>query len=203
MDTYHQQLLLEYLGYSPGKLDGIAGKQTESAIRAFQQDNALTVDGIWGAQTEKMAKNNVSVGTLRKVAVAENATTTSVSDTNVGGKTGTFWDEIRYFKREEFACPCPRCGGFPVEPVEKLVRIGDNVRGIANAPATVSSGVRCFEHNAEVGGVANSRHTKGWAMDFCVKGMTSTQLLALVQTQSGVAYSYKIDDRFVHMDVIL
>lgn len=203
MDTYHQQLLLEYLGYSPGKLDGIAGKQTESAIRAFQQDNALTVDGIWGAQTEKMAKNNVAVGTLRKVAVAENATTTNNTQNTPVVQTGTFWDSIRYFKREEFRCPCPRCGGFPVEPVEKLVRIADNVRGTANAPATVSSGVRCFEHNAEVGGVANSRHTKGWAMDFCVSGMSSTQLDALVGAQAGVAYHYKIDDRFVHMDVIL
>ena len=200
MDTYHQQLLLEYLGYSPGKLDGIAGKQTESAIRAFQQDNALTVDGIWGAQTEKMAKNNVSVGTLRKVAVAENATT-NVPETNVGNITGTWWDSIKYFKRQEFACPCPRCGGFPYEPVEPLVRLADKVREHFGAPATVSSGVRCEAHNAEVGGVANSKHRYGKAMDFCIKGVSSANLDAYVGSLVGVSYHYRIDNNFVHMDV--
>lgn len=202
MTVYHQQLMLELLGYSPGKLDGIAGKQTENAIREFQRDNGLPADGLWGPQTEKMARNNIAVGTLRKTPVETPtpAATPTVSKTT----TGTFWDDIQYFSRNEFKCPCPRCGGFPVEPVEKLVRIADRVRAQAGNKAHVSSGVRCVAHNAELpGSASNSRHLKGWAMDFRIDGLTSSQLLALVQAQSGVAYSYKIDDRYVHMDVIL
>ncbi len=39
------QSRLSYLGYNPGPVDGIYGKQTARAIRAFQKDHGLTVDG--------------------------------------------------------------------------------------------------------------------------------------------------------------
>ena len=48
------QCLLTYLGYSPGAIDGIEGRNTQGAIRAFQADYGLTVDGIPGAATQKM-----------------------------------------------------------------------------------------------------------------------------------------------------
>jgi class 3 adenylate cyclase len=36
---------LKELGYDPGPIDGILGKQTESAIRKFQSDNSLSMTG--------------------------------------------------------------------------------------------------------------------------------------------------------------
>jgi len=36
---------LTELGYNPGPIDGAMGSQTESAIRAYQRDNKLLVDG--------------------------------------------------------------------------------------------------------------------------------------------------------------
>jgi len=36
---------LQRLGYDPGPADGRYGPQTESAIRRFQQDNGLPIDG--------------------------------------------------------------------------------------------------------------------------------------------------------------
>nr|DAW36561.1 MAG TPA: N acetylmuramidase [Caudoviricetes sp.] len=48
------QCLLTYLGYSPGTIDGADGRNTQGAIRAFQADYGLTVDGIPGAATQKM-----------------------------------------------------------------------------------------------------------------------------------------------------
>jgi peptidoglycan hydrolase-like protein with peptidoglycan-binding domain len=39
------QEYLTTLGYQPGALDGIFGPRTEAAIRAFQKDNGLPVDG--------------------------------------------------------------------------------------------------------------------------------------------------------------
>ena len=49
-----QQMLIE-LGYDCGAAgaDGILGTNTKKAIKAFQKDNHLTVDGIYGPQTEK------------------------------------------------------------------------------------------------------------------------------------------------------
>ena len=153
------QCLLTYLGYSPGAIDGANGRNTQAAIRAFQADYGLTVDGIAGAATQKMLVGAIA-GTASKVEKPES------SDTP---KTGTFWDDIRYFTREEFRCPCGRCGGFPVEPQESMVRAVDEIRHRLGTPISIvdggGSGVRCAAHNAEVGGVSNSQHLYGLAAD--------------------------------------
>jgi N-acetyl-anhydromuramyl-L-alanine amidase AmpD len=47
------QKRLALLGYNPGTVDGIMGIKTQSAIRNFQADNQLLVDGIAGPQTWK------------------------------------------------------------------------------------------------------------------------------------------------------
>ena len=47
------QKSLNTLGYNCGKPDGIIGVQTLSAIRSFQRDQRLNVDGIVGPQTWK------------------------------------------------------------------------------------------------------------------------------------------------------
>lgn len=45
------QQLLGSLGFDPGRLDGIFGSNTETAVRAFQEQNGLDVDGIVGPKT--------------------------------------------------------------------------------------------------------------------------------------------------------
>ena len=153
------QCLLTYLGYSPGTIDGADGRNTQAAIRAFQADYGLTVDGIPGAATQKMLIGAIA-GTAVKVKKPES------SD---APKTGTFWDDIKYFTREEFRCQCggKYCNGFPAEPVEETVRMADEIRRRAGVPLKVNSGVRCKQHNADpnVGGVWNSLHLTGQAVD--------------------------------------
>jgi uncharacterized protein YcbK (DUF882 family) len=84
---------------------------------------------------------------------------------------------------------------------ETLIRVADRVREHFGKPITVSSGRRCANHNARVGGVANSRHLSGKAMDFCVSGKSASQVLEYVQKQPEIRYAYAIDDSYVHMDV--
>lgn len=50
-DVEEAQQLLTDKGYNPGSLDGIFGKKTEIAVKNFQSDNNLTVDGIIGKMT--------------------------------------------------------------------------------------------------------------------------------------------------------
>ena len=186
------QLLLDYLGYSPGDADGIAGKNTRAAVAEFQADYGLTADGDPGAATQKMLIGAIA-GTAEKVERVESP----------APKTGTFWDDIKYFARDEpfIGCPCGRCGGFPVEPAEKLMRLADAVREAAGKPMIPTSTVRCDAHNAEVGGVPTSRHRLGHAMDFWIPGMSSAQTLAIVRKQPNVVYAYAIDESAVHMDI--
>ena len=81
------------------------------------------------------------------------------------------------------------------------MRLADSVRTAAGRPMVPTSTVRCAAHNKAVGGVYNSRHLLGQAMDFYIPGMTAAQILALVRQQKEVRYAYAIDGTHVHMDV--
>lgn len=186
MTVKQQQCLLTYLGFDPGDIDGVPGPKTKAAADAFRQAAGLG-SGSFDAAAETAARRAVAEGNMLKSA--------------------DFWDEIRYFRREEFRCPCPRCGGFPEEPKEKLVRLAERVREHFNAPAVVSSGVRCPEHNREVGGAVNSRHLYGRAVDLCVRGQSPEAVAAYAGSLPECAYTYSIcsggvPTGFVHMDVI-
>lgn len=45
------QSLLARIGYNPGPVDGVYGRQTRQAVTAFQRDNGLAPDGIVGPAT--------------------------------------------------------------------------------------------------------------------------------------------------------
>jgi len=183
------QCLLLYLGYNPGTVDGITGPNTRAAVKAFQAQEGLGVDGDPGPKTQTALLDAVANGRMRNETADNHA-------------TGDFWPEIPNFTRREFACPCPRCGGFPVEPAEKMVRATQALRNQTGKPVIISSGVRCQAHNDELkGSVPNSRHVIGHAVDFMVRGMTSAQVLPMAKATPGIVYAYAIDDTYVHMDI--
>lgn len=185
MTAKQGQHLLLYLSYAPGGADGIWGKNSAAACKQFQADYGIPPSGTLDADTQKKLIQAVA-GTAEKK------------------KSGSFWDDIRYFRRTDpyIACSCGQCGGFPAEPKEKLMRLADSVRTTAGRPMVPTSTVRCAAHNKAVGGVYNSRHLLGQAMDFYIPGMTAAQILALVRQQPEAAYCYAIDSRHVHMDVV-
>ena len=189
------QCLLTYLGYDPGAIDGVNGKNTMAAVKKFQAQEGLAQDGSPGPITQAALLEAVTSGRFR----AEDAQTPEET-------TGTFWDEIRYWTRDEFRCRCgeyhaPYCNGFPVEPDQTLVKLADDVRAHFGTPAIRSSGIRCKQHNTDSGGVYNSRHLLGKALDFRIQGKTSGEVLAYVQALPKVRYAYAIDGSYVHMDV--
>lgn len=192
------QSLLTYLGYNPGAVDGADGANTQAAVRRFQAAEGLAVDGIAGSKTQAALLAAVAAGRVY-VPPDDDSGTVGTS----GGAGGSWWGEIKYFTRSEpyIACPCGRCGGFPVEPAEKLMRLADAVREDAGKPMVPTSTVRCDAHNAEVGGVPTSRHKLGHAMDFVIPGLSANQILTIVRRQEGVVYCYAIDGSAVHMDI--
>ena len=184
MTVRQGQLLLAYLGFYHGEIDGIWGAKSRMGMEAFQRRwGNLKVDGILGEKTQDA---------LRK-AVAEGMPSVDGED---------FWKEICYFRREEFRCKCGRyCGGFPAEMEYAAVAVADRARGYFGKPGRVSSGLRCLQHNANCGGVANSRHLVGKAVDLRIDGISGDSLLAYLKRQPEVRYAYKIDGSHVHFDV--
>lgn len=183
MNTKQKQALLFYLGYYVGAIDGDWGTLSKTACKAFQKDFGLTDDGVCGTDTEQALKHTVCYGIAKKQEAVQ---------------SGDFWDDIKYFKKSEFRCKCG-CGSDDMN--ETLIRVADRVREHFGKPITVSSGRRCANHNARVGGVSNSRHLGGKAMDFSVSGKSASQVLEYVQKQPEIRYAYAIDSGYVHMDV--
>lgn len=166
MTNKQKQCLLTYLGYDTGGVDGIWGQKSQKATEAFQRAfGGISVDGIAGEETEKAMRHAVAYGIPEKDTTG--GADTGVDDSKESSATGTFWDEIKYFTREEFRCHCKGkyCSGFQVEPEEKMVRTVDEIRRRLGIPVSIGSGVRCPKHNATVGGVSNSQHLLGKAAD--------------------------------------
>lgn len=179
MTTKQRQHLLAYLGYYVGNVDGEWGTLSKTACTAFQKDfGGIKVDGFGGTETDKALCNSVAYGmTAKKVDKSEKE--------DIGG---TFWDEIKYFTREEFRCQCGGryCNGFHVEPDETMVRLCNEIRRRAGVPILIrdagGSGLRCPQWNATIpGAAANSYHTKGMAADLHPRGKTPAQLYDIAE----------------------
>lgn len=171
------QHLLAYLGFYQSPVDGIWGEQSKEAALRFQTAVGLEPDGIPGALTQNA---------LRK-AVGERM---PVGD--------DFWSTVPNFTPAEFTCHCG-CGYGAVD--HTLVKVCQRLRDQLDAPFQVSSGPRCPAHNAKVGGVANSRHLTGRAVDFSIRGKTAAQILPIAQAQPEIRYAYAIDGSYVHMEM--
>ena len=193
MTLKQKQALLAYLGCYDGPLDGLWGEKSQRATIDFQRDFVgLSVDGICGEQTEKALKHSVAYGIDKKPDNTEcTADHTNVQNNNTenstDGNTGTVWDEIKYFKKQEFACKCGKyCNGYPAEIDMNMVKIADQIREKIGKPITINSGLRCKTHNSNVGGVSNSQHLLGKASDLgCPSGCTPAQMASIAEEIMG------------------
>jgi len=70
----------------------------------------------------------------------------------------------------------------------------DLIREAYGKPIMVSSGFRCRMHNAEVGGVGNSLHTLGRAMDCMVGDLERLAAIAREHCKEVIVYP-----TFVHI----
>ena len=103
-----------------------------------------------------------------------------------------------YFIRKELECRC--CGVCLI--AEELVEKLNQAREIAGIPFIITSGYRCAKHNEEVGGVAESSHTKGLAVDIAFKN--SNQCFKIVRALYDAGFrriGINFAKSFVHCDV--
>lgn len=183
MTNREKQCLLCYVNcLEPWGIDGIWGEASAQATLAAQRKLGLKADGLWGPDTEAAIVDYVS-GTRPEES---------------------WWQGIRHFTREEFRCRCggQYCSGFPAEPSKVLAELADSIRERFGKPAIPTSGLRCREWNRLQGGVANSRHMSGKALDFYIPGVSAQALLAAAQADPRTRYAYIIDQGpAIHMDV--
>lgn len=199
-------------------VDGVFGthtrNKTKEIISAIQEvlkqrvEPTLVVDGLAGPATmAATAKYQTSVG-LNSTGFADTETLSAIQnepdpEPEVSTDTGDWWDKIEYFTREELKCKCGGryCDGFPAEPQKMTVMLADRARKHFGKPAHNVSFLRCRQHNANSGGVANSQHMYGEAMDIRIDGVSANELYSFFKKQPEVRYTYKINNTNVHFDI--
>ena len=182
MTIKQKQCFLYILGYYVGEIDGDWGPKSQAAMESVRK---------------KYPDLDDAAALLEAVADWEPVIPEPES-------TGTFWDEIEYFTRDEFRCKCggKYCNGYPAEPDERMVRIADQLRKNLGVPITIVSGLRCKTWNAIQGGVSNSQHMYGEAADIYAKGASQSRVEAELDKIGGVRYHYAIKgSNNVHFDV--
>lgn len=99
----------------------------------------------------------------------------------------------KYFTVKELACRCG-CGKMPTADT---IKRADQLRDDWGKPLIPTSGARCVPHNQSVGGVRNSEHIDGMAIDFkCLpEDRLSFVALAIAHGYSSIGV-YK---HFVHL----
>ena len=161
-------------GYALGKADGDFGEKTETAVKAFQKDAGLTVDGVVGKNTRK-AMDKIKVLSVK-------------SD---GVKTVS-----KNFKVKEFAC---KDGSDQLVLDEEFITSKlQKIRDYFGVPVTINSAYRNPTYNKKVGGASNSYHVKGRAFDIVVKGKTPAQVARYAKSigiKGVIQYN-----TFVHID---
>lgn len=174
MNVKRVQCLLYACGFDPGPIDGILGVKTKSALNKLHDEYGVDENGLI----------DVLSGKIHRLTGDDE-----------------FWKNIRHFKKSEFACKCGECGGFPVEINKKLVTIIDDIREECGYPSIISSGVRCEKHNLSVGGVINSKHLSGDAVDFCVINVSGNNLNKIIAKHREIKYHYVIEGNWCHMNL--
>lgn len=111
---------------------------------------------------------------------------------------------LHYFKQEEFACKCGKCGKGFADMDETLLLKLDEARKNAGIAFNITSAFRCPAHNKAVGGVADSAHTTGKAVDISTpdNGARFKIMKALLDV-GFQRIGINLDKNFLHCDVDL
>lgn len=128
------------------------GEYNEENIKAVQKKYMLRksdVDGVYGTNTDNLLRHLMNCHLY-------------LNPDN--------------FRPEEFRCGCNgrHCCGYPTYMQAVELKNVQAIRSHYGKPMAITCGVRCNAYNREVGGISNSEHKKGLAVDYCIKGVTDT-----------------------------
>ena len=143
------------------------GEYNEDNIRKLQKKylRAQDVDGIYGTDTDRLLRHVYNCSLVKN------------------------------FKPEEFRCPCGKCTGYPDRMKQVELNHIQTIRDHYGKPMKITSGLRCRYENQRVGGVSNSGHLTGYAVDMYMEGVTDTapnrnKALSYIKTLPNHKFTY-------------
>ena len=145
-----RQQYLKELGFYTGEVDGIEGSKTKAAYKALQKAcfiRSKDIDGVYGTNTDILLQSAYNM------------------------------KDIKHFSMAEMRCKCggKYCAGYPAVINKQLMKNLDYLREKDGHAITITSGLRCKQHNKNEGGATGSYHTKGQAADIVSSSLTGTK----------------------------
>lgn len=177
-DIFNLQRELVRLGLMhESEIDGDFGGMTEGAVRQFQVLSNLSVDGVVGEQTwaKLLERQGVAIAQNPPSSISTKWNLVNIEQSASIIPNGSFtWAEATR-------------GGSRMPPdqetLEGMIRIAtmaQKARDLIARPFVITSWYRDPESNASAGGVSNSRHLSGDAIDFYVDGLTGAEIYAML-----------------------
>lgn len=203
------QELLKEGGFYTGKIDGILGEDTINAFRNFKQAAYLEFPDQIGSTTAKALLELVGQA---KHSPPQEATQASVKvlkgiSFRLPGK------EIVYCDQAIGKCPNFTWGEatkngsrvpFDKQAVQRIIELAEYmelVRAIFDGRViTITSWYRPPEVNRQQGGVSNSRHLVGDAVDFLVSGIPPRDVYRRLNNWHGARGGLGNSSAFTHLD---
>lgn len=209
MSILQVQCLLAYLGYDPGKIDGMDGANTRKAVKAFQADFGIKADGIAGEATQKALRHAVAYGMPERepeeaptnrdeTAQVEAAQVEAAQYLQADGcyhiPRGVDVQLTRNFRASEIHCQGVGCCQESIIS-KRIMDLAQEIRDDLGEPLTIGSsggsGYRCKKHNAEVRGAApNSLHTISEAVDLHYRDPDKLLTVVLRHLKDGEVGKY-------------
>ena len=105
---------------------------------------------------------------------------------------------IQYFRAEEFVCPC--CNQVKIDS-ELILKLED-LRHLFDRPIKITSAYRCPKHNKAIGGVKNSEHIFGEAVDIYIDNSKDRYKIIDIIFSFGVDFKrIGIAHNFIHLGI--
>lgn len=108
------------------------------------------------------------------------------------------WNQVIHFESHEF--DSPDMPGTGIHMNTAFVFRLDEAREIAGVPFHINSGYRTPYHNKKVGGVDNSSHKKGLAVDIRANNDNDRQKILHALYVVGLGRRIGIAKTFIHVD---
>jgi putative chitinase len=176
------QSKLQSLGYYEGQVDGISGPKTAKAWANFKRDNWLDQEEIIGeASLELLREQSPTIDW-------EDFDSKVSKYFSVGEVCQWYWNRI--VKDERIR-----------SNVVELARELDEVREEFGKPIHVTSWYRPPAVNAAVGGVPNSTHLTGKAVDITASHLEELHQLLDNKLWTNRALGWYPRQRFIHLDL--